>query len=176
MLFFAAGAAFAEHGDEVIVTGWLEKIVLSPWQVQLKAKLDTGAKTSSIHAEHVERFERDGKTWIRFTLPRGRKKTESRQKIETPLVRDVLIKRHKLPSAVRPVVEMAFCINDHYYVAEFTLADRGNFNYPVLLGRRFLANNILVDSSATFIYEIAGKFEKCESNTSEHVESAENEH
>lgn len=142
----------AEHGNERIIAGWLETIILSPQQIKLRAKLDTGAKTSSIHAENIVRFEREGKSWLRFDLPKGKSKKAIQHTIEVPLLKEVLIKRHKLPSVSRPVVELSFCINKHYYTSPFTLSDRGNYNYPVLLGRRFLKNNILVDSAESFMY------------------------
>ena len=97
----ATFSATAEHGNERIIAGWLEMIVLSPWQIKLKAKLDSGAKTSSIHAENIEHFERDGKTWIRFDLPKGSDKKSVQSTIEVPLLREVQIKRHKMPSVTR---------------------------------------------------------------------------
>ena len=157
----ATFSATAEHGNERIIAGWLEMIVLSPWQIKLKAKLDSGAKTSSIHAENIEHFERDGKTWIRFDLPKGSDKKSVQSTIEVPLLREVQIKRHKMPSVTRSVVEMSFCINGHQYTTQFTLADRGNFNYPVLLGRRFLSNNILVDSAETFLHRAKDSEKTC---------------
>jgi hypothetical protein len=142
----------ADHGDQRIIAGWLETVVLSPWQKKLRAKLDSGAKTSSIHARNLQRFERDGEAWVRFDLPKGKENKGELNTIEAKLVRDVLIKRHKMPSVSRPVVALSFCINAHFYTAEFTLADRGNFNYPVLLGRRFMKNRILIDPAATFLH------------------------
>lgn len=160
--FITLSAAKADHGDERIVAGWLETVILSPSQIKLRAKLDSGAKTSSIHAENVERFERDGKKWVRFNLPKGKNKKEDvEDTIEVPLLREVLIKRHKMLSATRSVVEMSFCINAHFYTAQFTLADRGNFNYPVLLGRRFLQDRILIDPAETFIHDNKFNKNKC---------------
>lgn len=138
----------AEHGSKKITAGWVENIILATGQVRLRAKLDTGAKTSSIHAENVEQFEFDGKPWVRFSLPKSFLKNATKQHtIETPVVRTVLIKRHNLESMRRLVVNLAFCINAHYYETEFTLANRTNYLYPVLLGRSFLADNIVVDPS-----------------------------
>ncbi len=145
--------AAAAQKNERIIAGWLEMVVLHPWQIKLKAKLDSGAKTSSIHADNLEYFERDEKTWIRFDLPKGWSKKAGVYTIEVPLLREVKIKRHKLPPMTRPVVEMSFCIDSHLYSAQFTLADRGNFNYPVLLGRRFLKDSVLIDPAATFLHD-----------------------
>ena len=142
----------AEYRNEVIIAGWLETIILSPWQIKLRAKLDSGAKTSSIHAENIKRFQRDGKIWLRFDLPKGQGKKAIQHTIEAPLIREAQIKRHNMSPATRSVVELSFCIDANYYTTQFTLADRGNYNYPVLLGRRFLSNNILVDSAAIFTH------------------------
>jgi hypothetical protein len=144
------GVAAADHDGQKITAGWVENIILATGQVKLRAKLDTGAKTSSIHAENIEHYDVDGEPWVRFSLPLSfLKNAKQRHTIETPVVRTVLIKRHKLESMRRPVVQLAFCINAHFYEAEFTLADRSNYIYPVLLGRSFLADNIVVDAGTT---------------------------
>lgn len=148
-MVFPAGAA---QKSERLMAGWLEMVVLHPWQIKLKAKLDSGAKTSSIHAENIEYFEHDDKVWVRFNLPKGHGKKAVQRSIEAPLLREVRIKRHKLPPISRPVVTMSFCLNSRIYKAQFTLADRGNFNYPILLGRRFLKDNFLIDPAATFLH------------------------
>lgn len=135
----------ASDDNQKIIAGWVENIILETGQVRFRAKLDTGAKTSSIHAKNIEEFERDGQAWVRFTLPKGLEKKARAVTVETPVVRKTLIKRHKLESARRIVVDLGFCINSHHYVTEFTLADRSNYIYPVLLGRKFLTDNIVVD-------------------------------
>ncbi len=141
----------AEKRQQRIITGWLEKIVLSPWQVKLTAKLDSGAKTSSLHAGNIQYFDRGERTWVRFDLPSSAKK-KHQLTVEAPLLRQVKIKQHQLPPAIRPVVEIEFCIDGYFYKTQFTLADRRKFNYPVLLGRRFLKGKVLIDPSATFIH------------------------
>ncbi|GAB4254773.1 MAG: ATP-dependent zinc protease [Methylomicrobium sp.] len=153
--------AFAAHSEQKVVAGWIENIILATGQIRLRAKLDTGAKTSSIHARHIEEFERDGELWVRFTLPKGLEKKAKAHTLEVPVVRTVLIKRHKLKSAKRFVVELGFCINRHYYETEFTLADRSNYIYPVLLGRRFLTDNIVVDPAHTYLYSKIMKGMEC---------------
>ena len=76
-----------------------------------------------------------------------------------------------MPPVTRPVVEMSFCINSHIYHAQFTLADRGNFNYPVLLGRRFLQHNVLIDPGETFMHKDEKTVSYCrDSSTSVAVE------
>jgi hypothetical protein len=72
--------------------------------------------------------------------------------LERPVERTVLIKRKGAPSQRRYVVMMDFCISGTGHETQFSLTDRGNFSYPLLLGRRFMRDdNILIDSADSFI-------------------------
>ncbi|MBL1321926.1 MAG: ATP-dependent zinc protease [Methylophaga sp.] len=147
--------ATAKQIHESITAGWLESILLQPGNIKMRAKLDTGAKTSSLHAIDIKRFERYGEQWISF-----RTGTDEMVQINSPLVRDVKIKDHKLKAVVRPVVEMKFCLHNQIFTSEFSLIDRSRFNYPILLGRRLLQQGIIVDPSLTFT--VRSDKEKCE--------------
>ncbi|MEN8718962.1 MAG: RimK/LysX family protein, partial [Oceanococcaceae bacterium] len=99
---------------------------------------------------------RDGAKWVRFQL----RLTDAEDRlhdlmIERPRVRRVRIKEHEGEYDRRPVIEMRFCLGGEVHQAEFTLADRGRFVYPVLLGRRFLADFAPVDSRKTFTRQAA---------------------
>lgn len=134
-----------EPDSKLITAGWLEKIYLQPWNIRMRAKLDTGAKTSSLHAINIKQFKRGDVLWVRFRTGASKLFT-----IEAPLIREVKIKDHKLKAAVRPVVEMTFCLHDKLFTSEFSLIDRNQFNYPILLGRTMLQQGIIVDPSMTF--------------------------
>ncbi len=135
--------------------GWVEKIHIKPWEIEVEAKLDPGAQTSSMQAEHIERFKKGDDEWVRFELEVKDERTNDfeREEVERPLVRDVRIKQHGEPNRRRPVVMMEFCINQHSYKTEFNLTDRDKYNYPVLLGREFLEEVALIDPSKTFVSE-----------------------
>ena len=148
-----AKPAIEHNKDKQITSGWLESVVLEPWQIKLRAKFDTGAKTSSLHAVDIQRFKRNGQAWVRFKTE-DKKKDLTTKSIELPVKRDVKIKSHHRGAAVRPVVAMRFCLNGHLYHGEFSLVDRSGFNYPVLLGRRVLKQGIIVDASTTFTLPI----------------------
>lgn len=154
MIYSPLSPQAAEHKDDPkVVAGWLEDIVIAPWGFKVRAKLDTGAKTSSIHAHDLERFERDGEPWVRFLTRDRRRNDGDRYVIERPMIRTTKIKRHGRSSKRRPVIELDFCLNRRVYTAEFTLTDRAGFNYPVLLGRSMLENKIIVDPSMTFTHK-----------------------
>lgn len=136
------------------ILGWVEFVTLESGVIA-KAKLDTGAKTSSIHAEDIEYFTRNGQQWVRFEFEKPKRPAKHgmpavpRQKkvIEAPVKRMVKIKQHTVDFVQRPAVDLAMTIGDKTYVTEFTLTDRDAFIYPVLLGRRFLDTAVIVDPS-----------------------------
>ncbi len=147
----ASRTSAATHAK--LIAGWLEKVTVVATGQIVKAKLDTGAKTSSIHATDVVEIERDGVRWVRFALPpMGGPKSETIV-VERPVVRFVRIKDHTNPSARRPIVELEICFDGRRRRVHFSLVDRSNFNYPVLLGRRFLAGVAVVDASEKYVTE-----------------------
>jgi hypothetical protein len=151
--FPGPGLAAKEEPDspkERVIMGWLESVFFRPWSVRMTAKLDTGANTSSLHSDHIERFTRDGHKWVRFTLV---KDEDKKFVVERQVIRTANIKQHGKGSSQREVVTMTLCKNGKDYETEFTLVDRSNFSYPVLLGRSFLKNTALVDSGETFIFK-----------------------
>ena len=133
------------------IAGWVEKVTVLPAGDLIKAKLDTGAKTSSINAGKIERFKKNGESWVRFELRYDTVDGENRTvPLERPLERRVRIKEHDGDHDSRLVVALDFCINAQRHRAQFSLVDRGDFVYPMLLGRRFLENVALIDPAATF--------------------------
>ena len=139
--------------DSKIVLGWVENMRLLPQRMLLKAKLDPGARSSAIHAEDIEAFEKDGRRMVRFTILREHDNPDSeRLVLERPLVREVNIKLRNAEGErdERLAVRLEFCLAGERYNTLFSLTNRDNFNYPVLLGRQFLRNRILVDSGESF--------------------------
>lgn len=133
------------------VLGWLEGAYLQPWGVRVRAKLDSGALTSSIHAQNIETFERGGEPWVRFWFPYGaREGFEHGFQIEKPVQRQATVKEHVGENAIRYVVEIDMCVSGTTFPVEVTLADRSKFNYPVLLGRRALSGRYLIDPQVSF--------------------------
>lgn len=151
-LFTTALAGPAAARDKLML-GWLERIRLQPWDIVVKAKLDTGAKTAAIHATDVERFEKEGKAWVRFRVALDHRDPKSETiVVEKPVVREVKIKlRGTGRTATRPTVKLEFCMGGRRYSALFGLIDRSKFNYPVLLGRRFLSDIAVIDPGLTYL-------------------------
>lgn len=139
--------------DPVQIFGWREHVRLQGVALPLLAKLDTGALTSSIHAEEKELFERDGKKWVRFIVTDPREKKPVRTRIEAPLVRIARIKEPGAESMAREVVRLSFQIGDRRMRGEFTLNNRSNMLAPILIGRSIIKDLGWVDPSRTHLAE-----------------------
>lgn len=145
-------AAAVDRDRGKVIAGWVEDVLVRPWDIETKAKLDTGANTSSIHAVDIERFAQDGEDWVRFTLVLEDVEDEvHRVEVSREVVRRLSIKDHDATNERRVSVVLQMCLDGRQYPVEFSLADRGNFTYPVLLGRRFLAEVAVVDPASTFV-------------------------
>jgi hypothetical protein len=133
--------------------GWVEYVSLQPWGIRIKAKLDTGAKTSSMHAENLRYFERDDEEWVVFTYeaPTANSDETHFVTIERPVLRKARIKQRSEDIERRPVVTLEICLNGARHTEQFTLTDRSNFLYPMLLGRRALKEIATVDAGETFV-------------------------
>lgn len=139
--------------DLIQVYGWREKILVKGIEEQLQAKLDTGALTSSIHAEEKELFERDGKKWVRFIVTDPSLKKPSRTRIEAPLVRIARVKEPGGESIAREVVRLSFQLGEKNLRGEFTLNNRANMLSPVLIGRNTIKDLGWVDPGRTYLAE-----------------------
>ncbi len=128
---------------EPVRAGWTELVSFPRLKAQLRAKLDTGAKTSALDGHNQERFQRDGTDWISFILTT---QAGENMRVERPIVRLAKIRRAGVPTETRPVVAMMVCVAGITRRTEFTVNDRSGMAFPVLLGRRFLAGRIVVDA------------------------------
>lgn len=142
--------------DEKIIYGYVEKTTLLDKNLTLSAKLDTGAKSSSLSAINIQQFEKNGVTYLRFTVPSKTGDVEfvseyvGRVKIKAR-AGERLIPGAKPTPIKRPVVLIRIQLGDKLRSIAVNLTNRKRFNYPLLLGRD--AINLfhgLVDPSATF--------------------------
>ena len=136
------------------VFGWVENASIEPWGIAVKAKLDSGALTSSLDARDIEMFEKDGEEWVRFRLKledQENGETFSDQ-IERPLYRELAV-RGAGGRDERPVVLMDVCMGNKVYEEQFSLRDREEMIYPLLLGRRTISHLGLLDVRSTFLQD-----------------------
>lgn len=146
-LGFASFQANAGSNGE-LVAGWLENAFLEDHQIQIKAKLDTGADVSSLNAPLYELFEQDGGKWVRFRVQNSVGKSVV---LERPVVRYATIVRAGAQKSRRPVIELLLCVGGLRKKTEVNLSDRTGLDYQLLIGRNFLSEGMLVHSGKTFL-------------------------
>jgi hypothetical protein len=127
------------------IVGAVEWAKVEPADLWVESRIDTGADTTSIHAEDVQLIEKDGKRYVSFVLIDA--VTGSRHPQEIRLRRRVLIKQSDGPDQRRYVVRMWVTLGETRSRIDVNLTDRTNFEYPLLIGRNFLTDTLIVDVS-----------------------------
>jgi len=116
---------------------------------RLRAKLDSGAETSSLDARIIKRFRKGGKRWVRFAVTNPR--TGEEHVLVRERVRTIGVVQHDGVNQVRPTVRVQMCVSDRLLDVEVSLVDRGEFTYRLLLGRTALESFALIDPGNTFL-------------------------
>ena len=132
---------------DLLVIGRVENVWVLPNKIKYKARIDTGAGLSSLHAVELLEFERDGKPWVKFSLADS---SDTPTYFERPVKRYISIKRISAEPQRRPVVSMGIMLGSIEEPIDMTLADRTGYLYPVLIGRNFLRDQAIVDVSKKF--------------------------
>lgn len=133
------------------VIGWREWIGLPEFGIAaMRAKIDTGARTSALHAIHQERFERDGQPWVRFHVPVPGLDRSSR--VEAPITDEREVKNTSGLPERRIIVIVLLLLGRHRWHVETSLADREKMTFDMILGRTAIrAKRILVDPRRSFL-------------------------
>lgn len=150
---FALGGTCAVAADapaQPVTWGWVETLKLMPEEAAIKAKLDTGAQTSSMDARNITRIKKNGERWVQYDVMITDPATG--KDVRLPFERRVeRVLKFKTATGVErsPVVLMDVCLGNKVYREQFSLRDRQTLDYPVLLGRRTLEHLGAVDASKT---------------------------
>ena len=142
------------------IYGYVEKVYIPALKTSLKAKLDTGANSSSLSAVNIQETEEGDTTYLTFTVPF---KTGS-VTLKKPLVGEVKIKsragenlkktngKPKPKPIHRPVIKLLVKLGSETRDIDVNLTNRKRFNYPLLLGRRALIQfDSIIDPSEVFL-------------------------
>jgi hypothetical protein len=142
MALAASPPAFAQGGARLPILGAIEDVLIEPGGIPMRAKVDTGADNSSLGVQHLRRMRRKGKPWVAFEITA---QDGSRRSVELAVLRRATIRGLAGRREDRPTVLMTLCVAGTLAEAEVTLADRGDMNYGMLLGRSFLAGRFWID-------------------------------
>lgn len=156
LLFLILSTSSAFANIHLNILGRVENGKLMDQDVELKVKMDTGAKTASLSAHDIQIIEKNDKKWVKFTIDGTH--FEEEHEFEYPLKRMVRIKSRAAETGKtgatyerRPVIEMELCLGKEIELVEVNLNDRSSFLYPMLLGRSAMEQfAILIDPSAIY--------------------------
>ncbi|MCC5950157.1 MAG: ATP-dependent zinc protease [Nitriliruptoraceae bacterium] len=134
------------------VLGWKEFVELPDWGLELRAKLDTGARSSALHVSDLDEIGEvaDPATGVRLPMVRfdvvlGPKSAPEHHEVETAIVRHQIVKDTRGRPEHRAVVRTRIVCGPLDTIADVTLTDRSGMNFRMLLGRRTLEGHALVD-------------------------------
>ncbi len=126
--------------------GWREWVGLPDLGVnRIRAKVDTGARSSSLHAYQVEILESDGSPVVRF------RPTRDAAPVETPLLRHKTVRNPGGRSETRPVIGTRLRWNGRLWRIEINLTNRDEMGFPMLLGRQAIKRRLLVDPGRSYL-------------------------
>jgi hypothetical protein len=137
---------------ELLIVGWRELVNLPDLGINsIKAKIDTGARSSALHAFHIQNFQRNGKSMIEFHIHPYQRDTH-----RTVITEAELLEYRKVRSSgghiqLRPVIKTIVQLGNKQWSIELTLTNRDVMGFRMLLGRQALRHKFLVDSGQSFL-------------------------
>jgi hypothetical protein len=135
---------------DVITLGWRERLDLPELGIaNLKAKLDTGARSSALHVDTLQSFERDGATWLRFVVSAGRRHPVS-VRCEAPALDRRVVTDTGGHRSQRWFIRSELQLAGRAFPIDISLTDRRHMLFPMLLGRTALAGHFAVDPTLSY--------------------------
>ncbi len=132
--------------------GWREWLALPDLGIDyIKAKVDTGARTSALHAFRVEPFSKDGEEWVRFDMHPLQYDPQVVVNCEAPVLDRREVRDSGGHTEMRYVIRSRILIGDADINAEITLTDRESMKFRMLLGRTAMRSNYLVDPGRSYL-------------------------
>ncbi|MBV7256047.1 ATP-dependent zinc protease [Pacificimonas sp. WHA3] len=132
------------------LVGWREYVGFPDLDIPfVRAKIDTGARTSALHATNLHHYDVGGEDWVRFTVPARKGRPEHR--VEAPLAGVKKVTSSNGEAQRRFYIHTKMKIGSRIFSAEVTLTNRGQMGYAMLVGRTALLRRYNVDVAKSWV-------------------------
>lgn len=133
------------------VIGWREWVDLTELRCgKIKVKVDTGARSSALHAFNVKEFEKDGETWVKFDVHPDQDSGKRTISTKAKVLEYRKVKNSGGKATMRPVIVTTISLMAEVWSVELTLANRDEMGFRMLLGRQAVRGRFLVDAGESF--------------------------
>lgn len=140
------------HPIQSDIIGWRELVALPTLGIsKIKAKIDTGARSSALHAFHLEKFERDHRVMIRFQVHPRQRDSKTTITAEAELLEYREVRNSGGAAQLRPVILTDVELGQQRWQIELTLTNRDVMGFRMLLGRQAVRRKFLIDPGKSFI-------------------------
>ncbi|MCO8121647.1 ATP-dependent zinc protease [Stieleria sp. TO1_6] len=138
--------------DQFPIIGWREWVALPELGIKhIKAKIDTGARSSSLHAFDIEPFQHHGHEWVRFKVLPVQRKEKRVIEAKAKVFDNRSVRSSSGESQIRPVIKTSLQMLGHVFDIELTLADRNQMGFRMLLGREAFRRRFFIDPGKSYL-------------------------
>jgi hypothetical protein len=142
----------SHDGPPLEAIGWREWVSLPELGIaQIKAKIDTGARTSALHAFEVLPFTRDGALWVKFRMHPLQRNATHELMCEAAVVDERVVRDSGGHAEQRYVIETRVCLGADCWPVEVTLTSRDDMLFRMLIGRTAIRGRYFVDASRSYL-------------------------
>lgn len=136
------------------ILGFIEALVLPKLDIVCHAKVDTGACSSSLHADNIETYEQNGSLYVRFHVFFNQNGMLINRYCEGQVISTRTVASSNGQKSDRYVIRTPISLHGKTWEIDLNLSHRGSMKYPMLLGREAIAGRFLVDVERTFVAQV----------------------